>query len=216
MPSRPTSRTNLAIPQKNELTPIGPADFDYELTIERGLLADAVIEDDRFRHGMIDRSRLDGVAIAGANADGLIVRHTALERCDFSNASMESSSWSDAEFAGCKLTGTRCNRAVFRNVAFFDVRGDLVQFQHARLQQVVFANCSLQHAFFNGAKLAKTVFDGCDLTGADFSGADISGSDLRRSRIEGIKIAPDQLHGVIVTQDQALYLAGLLGLVVRD
>ena len=63
---------------------------------------------------------------------------------------------------------------------------------------------------------SKTIFDSCDLTEADFSQADITGSDLRRSRIEGIRIGPEQLRGVIVTHDQALYLAGLLGLVIQD
>lgn len=216
MSTRTTARKSPIIPARTELTPISKSEFDYEMTIERGLLVDVVVADNRFHHGMIDKSRLDGVTVAGANADGIIVRHTELTRCDWSNTSVESSSWSDTIFDGCKLTGTVFNRAVFKNVELIDIRADLAQFQHAKFQGVRFENCNLQHAFFNGAKLPKTVFAGCDLTGVDFSGATITGSDLRRSKIDGIKIGPEQLKGVIVTQDQALYLAGLSGLVVRD
>src|SRR5699024_8543515 len=127
MPTRSASRKSPVVPEKSELRSIPSHEFDFEMTIERGLLLDVVVYDDRFRHGMVDKSRLEVVTVSGVNAEGLIVRHTALERCDWSNTSVESPSWSDAIFEGCKLTGVKLNLAVFKNVELHAVRADLVQ-----------------------------------------------------------------------------------------
>jgi uncharacterized protein YjbI with pentapeptide repeats len=180
------------------------------------LVRQAVIADDRLEHARFDHSVLEGVALPGANAEGIMLRHVELMQCDWSNAHVESASWVACAVEGSKLTGTRLNRCVFKDVTITDCRADFVQFQEARFERVVFDNCSLGQSFFTGAQMAGTIFDGCDLTGADFSHALITGSDLRRSRIEDIRIAPEQLRGVIVTQDQAIYLAGLLGLDIRE
>jgi len=204
------------MPPRSHLTPIKVEELQEEPTIDHALIEGGLVVDDVLSHGMIDASILDGLMIIGGNADAVIFRNVEMQRCDWSNTTAESSSWSKVLVDGCKLTGTQLNLAVMKDVSFTDCRADLIQLQNAKLQRTSFRHCNLQHAYFNGAKLPKTIFEACDLTGADFSNADIRGSDLRRSKIDGIRIGPEQLRDVIVTQDQALYLASLLGLVVRD
>jgi uncharacterized protein YjbI with pentapeptide repeats len=214
-----TARISLAqprIPARRLLRETSPEAIVDESHFDGVLLGQAVITDDRLEHVRFDHSLLEGVSLRGGNADGMMLRHVGLMQCDWSNASIESSSWVTCAMEGSKLTGTRLNRSVFKDVAVTDCRADFVQFQEARFQRVFFDTCILQQAFFNGAQMPGTTFDACDLSGADFSHAVITGSDVRRSRIEDIRIAPEQLRGLIVTQDQAIYLAGLFGLDIRD
>jgi uncharacterized protein YjbI with pentapeptide repeats len=203
-------------PDRKHLVRIDPEDLDDEPHIRGALLVDTSISGSRLANGRIDESIFEGVVLHAADASSLIVRSAGFFRSDLSLASLAGASFSTCVLDGCKLTGVRLNRAVLKDVSLNECRTDFAQFQYAKLQRVRFERCNLKHAYFNGATMRKTVFEGCDLTGADFSGADISGSDLRRSRIEDIRLAPDQLRGVIVTHDQAIYLAGLLGLVIRD
>lgn len=209
-------RTLQEAPDRRSLTPVDLQEVGEEPQLDSVWLKEVAIKDDRLANGQIERSLLEGVTLVGANAGALIVRATRFERCDLSASSLEAASFGASTFDGCRLTGARLDRAVLKDVLFSECRGDLLQLQHAKLQRVRFERCQLRGAFFNGASMPKSVFDACDLSEADFSQANLAGSDLRRSRIEGIRIGPDQLSGVIVTHDQALYLAGLLGLVIRD
>lgn len=209
-------RTIPGAPKRQSLAPLPLDDIQDEPAIDGALLQGLAIADDRLANGRIERSVLDAVRLIGADASSLLVRACDLQRCDLSGATMEAASLIRCRIDGCKLTGSTLDRAILRDTVFMECRADLLRLQHAQLEHVRFERCQLRSAFFNGASMPKTVFEECDLTDADFSGADISDSDLRRSRIEGIRIAPDQLRGVIVSHDQALYLAGLLGLVIRD
>jgi uncharacterized protein YjbI with pentapeptide repeats len=207
---------NAAIPDRRSLSPVDLDAIEDEPHLESAHIANITLSGDRLKNGLIERSIVEGVVFRDVDATSLIVRSAGFLRTDLSLGALSGASFSRCLFDGCKLTGTRLNRAAFKDVTFSECRSDFLQLQYARLQEVRFERCDLKQAYFNGARMKKTVFEACDLSGADFSQADISGSDLRRSRIEGIRVSPEQLKGVIVTHDQALYLAGLLGLVVRD
>jgi uncharacterized protein YjbI with pentapeptide repeats len=214
---RPRQKEPVAqFPDRRDLLVMSVEEIDDEPTIDSALLSEIAIGDERLTNGHIVNTLFDGVTLLGAIGNALVVRNSGFARSDLSAATLEAATLASCRLEGCKLTGTRLNRAVLKDVTFIECRADIAQFQFARLERVRFERCQMRSAFFNGAKLAKTVFEQCDLSEADFSQSDVTGSDLRRSRIEGIRIAPDQLRDVIVTHDQALYLAGLMGLVIRD
>ena len=158
---------------------------------------------------LVRRSRI-------VNAHGLQVRKSRLETIDAANADLEQSGWNSSEVADSRFTGVHLNSANLGNTIFTECRMNLLQCQQSRLQNIRFEKCDLRGAFFNMSSMSGTVFHGSDLTGADFSGATISGCDLRRAIIEDIRVSPEQMQGVIVTADQALYLARLFGLDVRE
>lgn len=216
MPSRPRASIQPDLSPRTALEPVRIDAIGDEPTIENALITGGPLVDARLRNGFIEHSILDRVVAIEATADAMIVRHVRMEQCDWSNTTAESASWTTTFADGCKLTGTKLNRARLKDVTFRECRADFAQFQQAKLERVSFENCNLKHAFFNDATMPDTVFAGCDLSEADFSNATMKGCDLRRARINDIRIAPEQLKGVIVTPDQALYLAGLLGLVIRD
>lgn len=169
-----------------------------------------------FETPTIERSLWREVTAAGVETARMTVRGCTLEQCDLSNAKLNHTAFIATRLQSCKGIGLQINTGTLRQVLLEDCQFEMAQFQYTRMQEVRFEQCMLRGAFFNGAQVAGTVFDGCDLTGCDFSGADISGSDFRRSRIEDIRVAPDQLRDVVVTSDQAVYLAGLIGLRIRE
>jgi uncharacterized protein YjbI with pentapeptide repeats len=60
------------------------------------------------------------------------------------------------------------------------------------------------------------VFHKCDLSHAQLSGATLKGADFRSSIIEEIKVGVQELPGAIVDYMQAAYIAGLLGVVIKE
>ena len=139
-----------------------------------------------------------------------------LETVDAANAVLDESGWNNVRVHESRWTGAQMNFAHMTDVMFDQCQMNHAQLQECTLKNTRFEHCDLRGAYFNGTKLQGTVFAGSNLNGADFSRADITKCDFRRASIEEIRIAPEQLQGVIVTQDQALYLARLLGLDVRE
>lgn len=149
-------------------------------------------------------------------APAVRVQQSHLEVVDAANANLDESGWRDVRVHESRFTGAQINFAHMIRTVFDTSLMDHCQLQECTLKGVSFLNCDMRGAYFNGSQMQGTVFEGSNLAGADFSRAVISKCDFRRTNIEDIRIAPDQLRGVIVTPDQALYLARLLGLDVRE
>lgn len=144
------------------------------------------------------------------------VQRTDLEVVDAANANLGESGWRDTRIHESRFTGAQLNFTHMIRTEFDACQMNHVQLQECTLKEVRFDNCDLRGAYFNGSQMQGTVFEGSNLAGADFARAVIAECDFRRTNIEDIRISPDQLRGVIVTADQALYLARLFGLDVRE
>ncbi len=150
------------------------------------------------------------------HAPGITIRKCQLESVDAAAADLVRSGWRDVSVSDSRFTGARLDGANLSLVVFDRCKMNLIQCQLSKLRNVRFDACDLSGAFFNDSDIAGTVFEGSDLTGADFSGANLQGCDFRRANVQDIRVGPEQLKGVIVTSDQALYLARLLGLEIRE
>lgn len=163
---------------------------------------------------ILDQCLIEGVRIVSSTA--LRSLDSTFQSADGANADLTGSSLIRTLVTESRLTGVKLNDAYISETIFSDCLMPMAQVQQVKTKRVRFERCNLKGAFFNGSQLAGAVFEACDLRGADFSGADIQGADLRRSSIDDIRLDPSQLKGVIVTSDQALYLARLIGLMVRE
>ena len=56
----------------------------------------------------------------------------------------------------------------------------------------------------------------CDLTEADLLGRKLKSADLRESTIDGIRVGARELEGAIIDPLQAVEVATLLGLTVKE
>lgn len=139
-----------------------------------------------------------------------------LEACDFSGANLEHAHLRRTELRGCRLLGTQFIDARLEDVLLYEGNAEGVVFARATFKLARFENCRLTQASFEGADLTDVVFSGCDLTQANFLGAKLSGADLRGSVINQLLVGMRELQGAIIEPAQAVQMAGLLGLVVKE
>jgi fluoroquinolone resistance protein len=66
------------------------------------------------------------------------------------------------------------------------------------------------------AELPGAVFLECDLAGADLRGALLAGADFRGSKLGGLQAGPKEMKGAIVDSLQAVQVAAILGVVVKE
>ena len=158
------------------------------------------------KHGRWSNSRLHGVRC----------QDTRFEGCDLANATWEQIIARRVEFVACQLLGWNALEAHLQNVRFQACNGQFASFRFARFKQVRFEQCDLRHADFQRADLSGVVFYKCDLSHAQLSGAILKGTDFRSSTIDDMRVGIQELPGAIVDHMQAAYIAGLLGLVIKD
>jgi uncharacterized protein YjbI with pentapeptide repeats len=139
-----------------------------------------------------------------------------LEGCDLSGVDWERARLRRVELVGCRLVGARLLDAQLDDVLLRDCQGDLALFWSAVCRRVRFEQVRLREASFLKANLSGVVFQGCDLGQADLREAQLSGADLRRSNLNGMQVGLRELQGAIIDSTQAIYIASLAGVVIRD
>ena len=200
----PLARIRLLYTNKDRV--VDESEIDHtELSSECSIDGQAVV----LELCLLNRSRI-------LRAPGIRITKSEFDTVDAANADMSNSSWRSIRAKDSRLTGTQINFGHLSEVVFQRCQMNHLQLQECTLKNVRFEGCDLRGAYFNSSRMNGTVFEGSNLTGADFTQADLTGCDFRRAIIEGIRIAPEQLHGVIVTPDQAMYLARIMGLDIRE
>ncbi|MBX3011116.1 MAG: pentapeptide repeat-containing protein [Caldilineaceae bacterium] len=139
-----------------------------------------------------------------------------LESCDLANATWEQWAAQRMELLDCQLLGFNTLEAYLQQVRFQGCNGQFASFRFSILKMVRFEQCDLRQADFQRTDLSGVVFHKCDLRGAQLSGATLKGTDFRGSQIEELRVGLQELPGAIVDPFQASYIAGLLGVVIKD
>ena len=114
------------------------------------------------------------------------------KNCDLSNINLSGCGFYRVEFIGCKLTGTNFSESIFNHTTIRDCKGDYV------------TNVEFEH---------------CNLVEAEFHRTSLKGIDLTSSEIAGIRIGSipgGELKGATVTSLQALDIARILGITIKD
>lgn len=140
----------------------------------------------------------------------------ALTGCDLANAQWERLTAQRIAMEECQLIGFDASDARWQDVTFTRCRAQYAKLRFSKFQRVRFEACDLRNADFQGSDLAGVVFHKCDLTDAQLSGTMLQGTDFRGSTIERMKVGIAELPGAIVEPIQAAYVAGLLGVVIRN
>ncbi len=160
---------------------------------------------------------MEKIDFGSSNLPGLKLLDARLSGSSFANAACEDVHALRAEFIGCRLTGLQAPNGMLREVLFQRCKLDLSLFRFASFREVVFEECVLRGADFVGAAFDRVTFKSCDLTGTDFSQSKIRSIDLRGSNLQDIRLDKHAIAGTIkVDTGQALYLAGLFGLIIED
>ncbi len=147
---------------------------------------------------------------------GVRCTDTRLEGCDLANATWEQLTAHRIEFLTSQLVGFTALEAHLQHVRFQGCNAQFAGFRFATFKHVRFEQCDLRHADFQRADLAGVVFHQCDLSHAQLSGATLKGADFRGAKIDEMQVGLQELPGAIVDHFQAAYLAGLLGVVIKE
>jgi uncharacterized protein YjbI with pentapeptide repeats len=139
-----------------------------------------------------------------------------LEACDLTGAIWEQARLQRVTFNGCRLRGVQLLEAHCENAVFHDSLLENSNFASATFKAARFENCDLREAVFTEADLGNVVFQRCDLTHADLRGSKLTGADLRGSIISGMQVGAPELKGAIIDPTQAVQVASLLGLSVKE
>jgi uncharacterized protein YjbI with pentapeptide repeats len=138
------------------------------------------------------------------------------ESCDLSGVVWDQARFRRVEFIGCRLTGAQLLSAELEDVLFKDCTLGHAVFSLARFKAARFDSCILAQASFESADCSGLVFAGCDLAQADLRQAKLNAADLRGSRLGGVQVGALELKGAIIDSSQAVQIASLIGLVVRE
>jgi len=139
-----------------------------------------------------------------------------LETSDLSGIDWEQARFRRVEFLDCRLAGAQLLESDFEDVVFKDSNLDRAIISSAKFRAARFVNCLLREASFEYTDLSGAVFEACDLTRADLRRAKLRGADLRGSKLDGVQAGPEEFSGVIVDSVQALQIAGLWGIIIKE
>jgi len=201
-----------------------------QLTLRSG--GEVTLQDfDEFSTALLDRVDFTGQAAAhitftgvhckqgrwgGSRLHGVRCTDTRFEGCDLANATWERLVAHRVEFVACQLVGWNALEAHLQNVRFQGCNGQFAGFRFATCKAVRFEQCDLRHTDFQRADLSGVVFHKCNLSDAQLSGATLKGTDFRGSTIDDLRVGLQELPGAIVDHFQAAYIAGLLGVVIKE
>lgn len=135
---------------------------------------------------------------------------SAFLRCTFTRCNLF-----EAEFDGCKLTGSTFDDSPVRPMRVKGGDWSFASLARADLRGVTFDGVRMREVDLSGANCAGATITGADLSGANLRGADLSGCDLRGSDLTTLDPATVELRGAIITPEQAVVIAQNIGLEIR-
>ena len=147
------------------------------------------------------------------NAD---LTDTRFVNCDFSNTVFSGASVHNVEFVNCKMIGVSFDESRIKNVKFSESLLNLSGISESKLENVLFENARMVTADFFNNKFKNIDFDNCDLSEARFVDTPLKCIDISSSHFESLSIKREDLEGCIVSSVQAIQMAALMGLVVKD
>ena len=156
------------------------------------------------------------VRLTDSQFDPLRLTDVLFTGCDLANAQWERVTAQRLAFDECQLIGFDTPDARWQDVTFSHCRAQYAKFRFSKFKRVRFEGCDLRNADFQGSDLSGVIFHKCDLADAQLSGTTLHGTDFRGSTIERMKVGIAELPGAIVEPVQAAYVAGLLGVVIRN
>ena len=136
--------------------------------------------------------------------------------CDFSNCHMKESAFRRCAFADCRMFGTDLEDSYFEDVRFEHCGCGYANFNASRWKRGAIlssdcSECAFSSCTFSDMELSEDLFEQ-----AEFQSCRLSGMDFSSCSISGMLVSAEDLKGIIVNPEQAIALAGLLGIQVKQ
>jgi uncharacterized protein YjbI with pentapeptide repeats len=138
------------------------------------------------------------------------------DHCDLSNLSFSGTAFRRVEFRHCRMTGTDLSRCSMTDTLIEGCRCDYVSFSGSKIRRSSFNSSDFSEGAFSDVKLSDLVLDQDRFLNCEFLHTSLQGVDFSECEIGGLLVNPESLRGVIVSPAQAVDLAALLGIVVKQ
>ncbi len=138
------------------------------------------------------------------------------DHCDFSNCDLSESAFVRTVFSHCRLTGTILIKCSMQDVLFDNCTLDYANLSSTRWKTCEMRDCRLDEASLSQCRFRDTDIEHCSFISAEFINTPLKDLDFSDSEISGIMVTKDCIPGVKVSQEQALELAKLLGIIVKE
>lgn len=146
----------------------------------------------------------------------LAFKDCVFENCDLSGAMLRKASFLRVEFRDCRMVGTDFSETSMQSVLFQASQMKYANFSRAKMNCVRFEECVMDNAAFYECKNKAVAFAGGSLVEAELGGMPLKDMDMRSTDIRGIRVVGSELKGAIVSPVQAMELARILGVVIRE
>lgn len=177
---------------------------------------DAEFRDMDLRRLITYNSVIKNSNLSNNEFDGADLTETRFVNCDFSNTIFNNASVHNVEFVNCKMIGVSFDESRIKNVKFYESLLNLSGISESKLENVLFEETRMISSDFFNNKFKNIGFENCELTESRFIDTSLAGVDISSSHFESLSIKREDLEGCIVSSMQAVQMATLLGLVVKD
>ena len=138
------------------------------------------------------------------------------DHCDLSNVDLSNSCLRRVEFRQCNLVGIDLSRCVMEDVLIERCNARLSNCSGSQIKNCEWKESRFDEASFNDVRFKDQKLMDCSFVCAEFLHTPLSKLDFSDSTIEGIALSGTELKGVIVSPLQAVSLARLLGIVIKE
>lgn len=137
-------------------------------------------------------------------------------RRDLSGAELSGCGFLRCRFENCKGVGTAFVHSPMRHVVLEGSPLRMANFSETPFKAVRFSGCDLTESVFLQCVPQDLSFESCKLVKINFCRTRLAGIDFSANQLEGILISGDELRDAVVSPLQAVELARLLGVRVKD
>ena len=187
---------------------------------------------------LVTMTAFDGLELAAVSAGGATFDQVVFKSCVFEDVDFSRCTFTEVKFMGCRFISCSMERCWLNRCDFISCSAPGLSFQKGRFTSVLLAESQMRYTEFSEASirdlrarktnlaeslwhdvsLKRSAFESCDLTRADVFRTPLLGIDLSTCDISGIIVSNTfrELRGCIVGPEQAVQLAGLLGIQVKE
>lgn len=144
------------------------------------------------------------------------ITDTIFEKCDLSNVDFSQCFMDRVRLTNCKLVGIDMTETYLRNTVFDDCNAAYSVLRYTDCKKVNFHNSSFTEADFYSVTLNDVSFAHCNLDKVQFSGTKLAGIDLSTCQFYQLGLTPDNLRGCIIAPEQAIVLANIFGVIIKE
>ncbi|HKL11951.1 MAG TPA: pentapeptide repeat-containing protein [Clostridia bacterium] len=138
------------------------------------------------------------------------------ENCDLSNIELEGAIIHRAEFENCKMVGVNLSGAAIQNTVLDKCNCKYANIRFSLCKRFEARDSILDSADFQSSEMVDVRYEATSMRECQMSGTSLCGIDISTCDIEDMIVRMEDIKGAIVSPLQAVMVAGMVGVVVKD